>query len=109
MSEPDHYTVTRQGNVWVASDGTNHVEAENPEEALSLLTLGQMDEEYFGEPVEESVAGIRADDLVQKIGDGLVRMVRLMALGAPAEIVRNEVRLMADWMEQWLNWRESKG
>ena len=96
-------TLTQQGPVWVASDGTHHVESDSPEEALYLLQIGQIDQEFMaGGSVDQGVSRVRAEQLEEKIGGIVIGLVRLLTLRAPPDIVRSAMKNLSANVEQLL-------
>ena len=97
---PDRYTVERQGARWVASNGAQHVEADDPSEAIYLLTAGELLADASGESVEDEAASISAGEAENLVGAAALRLVRLLVMRAPAELLRKELEMVQHWTER---------
>lgn len=102
---PEQYTITQQGAAWVASNGDNHVEADDPSEALFLLLGGEIDAEEGVASVEESARERSAGDEEERFGLHAVLLIRLMAYRVPAPILRKEMRILAETLDRYLSLR----
>jgi hypothetical protein len=89
MSEK--YTIEKNGQIWIASDGINHIEGEEPDEALYNLLIGEVASEELNEPIEDSVGDLRQEKEVEKLHQSCLRLIKLTTIGAPKAIVANEL------------------
>jgi hypothetical protein len=96
------YTIEQQGGKWVASNGTEHVEADDPEDAFFKLLGGELDDEHGMHSVEEGVAMRTAEDLEDAADRFLLRLIRLLAMRAPAVMLRHELAMATKYVEQFI-------
>lgn len=99
------YTITQQGQAWIASNGKDHVEAEYPDDALHLLLNGEAGKE-FGINLEEMSRSDRSFWSQDAVGLAAVRLIRLLALDAPAEVLRNTLGTIAKHIDLIISLRE---
>lgn len=100
------YTIEKVGARWVASNGRDHIEADDPDEALYLLLGGEIGTAHGGGSVDDEVTDTRTADLVDSICRHCLCLIRLLAISGvsqvPTEILQNEVRLITERMAEFL-------
>lgn len=96
------YTIEQNGERWVASDGTHHVEGEDAESAFFDLMSGRVMSEVSGRPVEEEARAATADDAESSVGRMVLQLVRLLALKAPGTIIRHAVEVLGNNVERFI-------
>lgn len=98
------YRVERQGDRWVATDGVNRVEGDEPDEALADLVRGQVaageGEPADADAVADAVAGVQADDEAELLCVRVARLIQLVAVRAPGAVLRAEVGLVGKSVER---------
>lgn len=82
------YTVEATGGRWVASNGTDHIEAETPDEALYRLLTG---EDFLADgisSVADAAEMLTIEDLDDHICRHALALIRLLAIRAPSKVIR---------------------
>jgi hypothetical protein len=97
------YTIEQTGpEAWVVSDGTTHVETDDPIDGLVQLEQAAIDAEHTSLTVDESVEIQKQLEISDRIGNGAVRLIRLLAMNAPPPVLENEVRVIGKLVGQWI-------
>jgi len=98
------YTIEQNGTKWVASNGTDHIEADDPGEAIMQLLIGEEGAASVGQgDVGGEVERVRADDVQDMVGASCVRLIRSMARTTPAWMIREEIRVLGSHVERWIS------
>lgn len=106
----EKYTIEKQGEKWIASNGQRHVEADGPDEALYLLTVGEISEESSGEDVADGdIEAMRLSEIELRVGNAATRLIRLLAISAvaadrvPCDLIQSTADLIASSVTQYLD------
>lgn len=97
------YTIEQQGDVWIASNGTNHVEGEDASDALYLLESGEVEAQYVtGQTVESGAEQRRIEAIEQKLQLDVLVLINLAGGKVPATIMRNQLAVIKKSVENYI-------
>ncbi len=100
------YTLSQQGNRWIASNGTDHVEDDSPEDALDCLLAAENERENgSGLPVEDGVDLVRAVDVESRCRNVAAGLIALLAQDAIAVVLRNNLTCLGKLVEKFIQLR----
>ncbi len=90
------YELTQQGNHWIGTDGERVVEGVDAVDALSKLELVS----EFGMDEHDIDRDSLKINTARSLKLGALRLIELVVLGAPANILRDALRVMSKRVEE---------